>query len=152
MTIFLQWIQGASTYIKLNPSTREYSLSPCPCPCRGDVGDAALSGIYDIFGDVLVAIYVSGSELLVRIGNRVISVVEGVVARIHNTKLVRRIEVLSGTGETVGLDYFVEIDPIFSGQYLYAVEAEDFDIGVLIFNILNDRQRIASVKRVWRHG
>ena len=148
MTIFLRWIKNASTYIELKPGTWEYSLSSCP---RG-VCDAALGGIYDVFDDVLVAIYVSGSELFIRIGNQVIPVVEGVAARIYSTELSRRIEILPGVGEAIGLDYSVGGDTFFLNQYLHAVDAEDFDMGFLIFNILNDRQRIANVKRVWFPG
>lgn len=110
-----------------------------------------INGMYDVVDGHFVAIFVSDSQIFVRVDTTLVALQRG-RSRVFYARGERQcvFSIANDEEAFAEITYDVPSDPILTGQLFNYVPESDLDIGLAIYEISSDLQRQRQVMLVWR--
>lgn len=108
-----------------------------------------INGVFEFLSEVLVALYAVSGCLVLRIGNEVISLDEGVEVAVKGNIGSRRLTINQDCNEVASLNYSISDASVFSDGPNPFAENEDFDFGLFVANVASNAGRRCVVLENW---
>ncbi len=136
------WLQDNEEYDKLmllDPDGGQ--LTPQSRRVLGSEAPTQTDGFFAFLGGVFVALYRCRGELVLRVGHVTIPLADDIVAEVAGPSSRRVLSVLRGGHEIVQHVYAIDASLKFLEDPTPFVDDEDFDFGLYVANISQNRKR-----------